>query len=129
MNSEPYDKSDDNRKWQESCDKEMKELDPNRSEKLEKVVAVPLRPLSSLEGTRHPTVYRARSNVTYVLRLMLRLRRVLLQDAAVYLYLGEKQGFRSPLLKTPGSVFSTAEFLSFQKDVIAAVTVERAEVP
>jgi hypothetical protein len=29
---EPYDKSNDKRKWQESCDKEMKEFDPNRAE-------------------------------------------------------------------------------------------------
>ncbi|KAK3845078.1 MAG: hypothetical protein J3R72DRAFT_418884 [Linnemannia gamsii] len=107
----------------------MKEFYPNRAEDLDKVVADPLKPLSKIEGTPRATVYRGHSNVTYVLRLMVRFRRVLLQDAAVLLYLGEKQRFRSLLLETSGSVFSSVEFLSFQKDVIAAVTVQRVEVP
>ncbi|KAF9898403.1 hypothetical protein EC991_011376, partial [Linnemannia zychae] len=107
----------------------MDQFDPNNTKELETVLPEPLVAPSKMDGARRPTVYRERSNVTFVLRLMIRFRRVLLQDAAVLLYLGEKQGFRSPLLETPGSVFSSAEFLSFQKDVIAAVTVQRIEVP
>ncbi|KAG0195468.1 hypothetical protein BGX33_003245, partial [Mortierella sp. NVP41] len=118
-----------NRDWRKECIMEMDQFDPNNTKELETVLPEPLVSLPKSEGTRRPTVYRGRSNVTYVLRLMVRFRRVLLQDAAVLLYLGEKQGFRSPLLETPGSVFGSAEFLSFQKDVIAAVTVQKVEVP
>lgn len=115
--------------WRKECIMEMDQFDPNNTKELETVLPEPLVSLPKSESTRHPTVYRGRSNVTYVLRLMLRFRRVLLQDAAVLLYLGEKQGFRSPLLETSGSVFSSVEFLSFQKDVIAAVMVQRVEIP
>jgi hypothetical protein len=50
---------------------------------------------------------------------------ILLQDAAVYLFLGSTQGLKSPLLGTLGSVFIMTQFLSFQKDIVAAILMER----
>ncbi|KAF9117347.1 hypothetical protein BGW39_002267 [Mortierella sp. 14UC] len=118
--------SDKNANWRKDCDREMNQFDPNNTKKLEAVRPQPLVPLpkSKPDSTRRPTVYRVRSNVSFVLHLMLRFRRVLLQDAAVYLFLGETQGFNSPLLETPGSVFQTEQFKLFKKDVVAALLME-----
>lgn len=99
-----------NTAWRKECIMEMDQFDPNNTKELETVLPESLVSLPESEGSRRPTVYRGRSNVTYVLRLMVRFRRVLLQDAAVLSYLGDKQGFRSPLLETPGSVFSSVSF-------------------
>ncbi|KAF9106205.1 hypothetical protein BGX30_008883, partial [Mortierella sp. GBA39] len=115
--------------WRKECDMEMDQFDPNDFKELVTVLPEPLAPLAEMKDSRRPTIYRARSNITYVLRLMVRLRRVLLQDAAMYLYLGELQGFRSPLLEISDNVFKDALFVSFQRDVVTAVLVERVEVP
>ncbi|KAG0061628.1 hypothetical protein BGZ89_011298, partial [Linnemannia elongata] len=72
-----------NTEWKRDCDREMEQFDPNNTAELETVLPEPLTPLFKADGSRPPTVYRVRSNITFVLRLMLRLRRVLLQDAAV----------------------------------------------
>ncbi|KAF8939964.1 hypothetical protein BGZ47_007923, partial [Haplosporangium gracile] len=96
---------------------------------LEIIKPVPVASLPKLEGNRRPTDFRAQSNATFVLRLMLRLRRVLLQDAAVYLFVGEKQGFRSPLLETPKSVFQDPLFVSFKRDVVQALELSLTKVP
>lgn len=77
---------------------EVDQFNPNNTKELETVLPEPLVSFPKSGGTRHPTVYRGRPNVKYALRLMVRFRRVLLQDAAVLLFLGERQGFRSPLL-------------------------------
>ncbi|KAF9117677.1 hypothetical protein BGW39_001902, partial [Mortierella sp. 14UC] len=123
--------SDKNAKWQKDFDREMNQFDPNNTKELEAVRPEPLVPLpkSKSDSTRRPTVYKVRSHVSFVLHLMLRFRRVLLQDAAVYLFLGETQGLNSPLLETPGSVFQTEKFKLFREDVVAALLMERVELP
>ncbi|KAG0379406.1 hypothetical protein BGX24_000571 [Mortierella sp. AD032] len=96
------------------CDKEMNQFDPNNTKEVETILPEPLIPLPESDNTRRPTVYRVRSNITFVLRLMLRFRRVLLQDAAVLLFLG---------------IFKSKKFLSIKMDVVAALLMERIELP
>ncbi|KAG9069411.1 hypothetical protein KI688_010313 [Linnemannia hyalina] len=89
---------------------EMDQFNPNNTKELETVFPEPLISLPKSEAARRPTVYRGHSNVTYVLRLM---------------YAFAESCFRMPRC----SVFSSSEFLSLQKDGIAAVMVQRVEVP
>ncbi|KAK3840222.1 MAG: hypothetical protein JOS17DRAFT_823826 [Linnemannia elongata] len=59
-----------NTAWRKECIMEMDQFDPNNTKELETVLPESLVSLPESEGSRRPTVYRGRSNVTYVLRLM-----------------------------------------------------------
>ncbi|KAG0356560.1 hypothetical protein BGX24_006402, partial [Mortierella sp. AD032] len=61
-----------NTEWWKDCDREMNQFDPNNTKKLETILPEPLILLTESDNTHRPTVYQVRSNVTFVLRLMLR---------------------------------------------------------
>jgi hypothetical protein len=50
---------------------------------------------------------------------------VILQDAAVYLYLERTQDIKSPLLDTCKSVLKTKSFESFQNEVVQVILIKK----
>ena len=79
---EPGSQGNDN--WRKEYDLEMQQFDPNNFEGLDDIEPYACEPMSSeLGGSESKSAVLAeRSNKKHVLRLMLRLRRVLPQDAA-----------------------------------------------
>ncbi|KAF9122053.1 hypothetical protein BGW39_010069 [Mortierella sp. 14UC] len=65
----------------------------------------------------------------FVLRLLVRLRCVILHDAANYLYLKSIYHYGSPLLEKLPDVFGSNVFDEFQKDVAAALSKQDPELP
>ena len=54
---------------------------------------------------------------------------MILQDATVYLSLGNTQGIKSPLLEIRKSVFKMKAFESFQKEVVQVIVMKKIPLP
>lgn len=127
----------DNSEWKKTCDNEMKEIDENEDEGVSdedeecadgtefveedgQMVQPKKKP-----ATKKPTVVQRSTDTAKrgFIRLLVRCRRVILQDAAVYLHLKKENCFvntkkTSNLNENP---FISTEFNSFQEDVIKAI--------
>ncbi|KAG0352353.1 hypothetical protein BGX24_007610, partial [Mortierella sp. AD032] len=108
--------SQENENWRKECDDEMNEVDPHNHEGLEGVLP-PVYVKPSKSNPAKAPIYRKHSNIKFVLRFLLRLRRVILQDAAAYLYLKSIYHYESPLLERLPNVFGSKAFEDFQKDI------------
>ncbi|CEP10192.1 hypothetical protein [Parasitella parasitica] len=119
--------------WKIACDKEMNEVDENEDEEAnvvnldadeDGVVFVEedgqLRPKKQVKGKgkqRGAVQSKNDSAKKGFLRLLIRCRRLILQDAAVYLYLKRENNW----VNTKIPIFSSDAFKAFQEDVVIAV--------
>ncbi|KAG9067473.1 hypothetical protein KI688_012256 [Linnemannia hyalina] len=116
--------SRENELWRKECDLEMQEFDPNDSDNLDDVEPYAFEPNPNPLKMNKATALAQRSK-KHVLRMMLRLRRVLLQDAAEYLYRYPDIAL-SPLLGKCPEVFESLMFDAFKENV--AMSLKRHEM-
>ncbi|KAG9061541.1 hypothetical protein KI688_007119 [Linnemannia hyalina] len=120
--------SRENELWRKECDLEMQEFDPNNSDNLDDVEPYAFEPNPNPLKMNKATALAQRSNKKHVLRLMLRLRRVLLQDAAEYLYRYPDIAL-SPLLEKSPEVFESQMFDAFKENVMMSLKRHEIDVP
>lgn len=120
--------SPENELWRKECDLEMQEFDPNNNDNLDDVEPYAFEPNPNPLKMSKATALAQRSNKKHVLQLMLRLRRVLLQDAAEYLYRYPDMAL-SPLLRMCPKVFEGPMFDAFKKDVAMSLKRHEIDVP
>src|SRR5690349_17697373 len=118
----------ENEQWRRECDLEMQEFDPNNNDNLDDVEPYAFEPNPKLSKVNKATALARRSNKKHVLRLMLRLRRVLLQDAAEYLHRYPDITL-SPLLEKYPEVFEGPMFEAFKEDVTKSLKRLETDVP
>ncbi|KAI9021416.1 hypothetical protein CLU79DRAFT_753236 [Phycomyces nitens] len=109
----------DNAAWKKVCDKEIKEVDENEDGRM---VQQRIKQIKK----KHLAVQRSTDTAKRgFLRLLIRCRRVILQDAAVYIYLKKENSLvntnveRNVLSSNP---FLSAEFKLFQDSIVEAIT-------
>ncbi|KAG2206098.1 hypothetical protein INT47_003747, partial [Mucor saturninus] len=122
-----------NVEWEAACDKEMKEIDENEDED-DNVINLEIRsqadPVEFVEEDGRMLLKEKKSNGKQkktqnsidtakrgFLRLLIRCRRIILQDAAIYLYMNKENKYVS----NDKPLFSNYQFKMFQQDVIAAI--------
>ncbi|KAF8923424.1 hypothetical protein BGZ47_004771, partial [Haplosporangium gracile] len=120
--------SPENNQWRIECDQEMNEFDPNNNDNLDDIEPYAFQPNPNRLKINKATALAQRSNKKHVLRLMLRLRRVLLQDAAEYLYRYPDMAL-SPLLEKCPEVFKSPMFDAFKEDVVMSLKRRETDVP
>jgi hypothetical protein len=118
--------SEENRLWRLECDNEMMEMDVNNEEDLENIEPYGFTPGSSSTTSHASSWASMSSNKKFVLKTLLRLRRVLLQDAAEYLYRYKPE--QSPLLQAH-SLFTHPLFKEFKIQVHKALDRPVKQIP
>ncbi|OAD76857.1 hypothetical protein PHYBLDRAFT_142363 [Phycomyces blakesleeanus NRRL 1555(-)] len=123
-----------NAKWVAVCEKEMNEVDENEDED-ENIINLEIDEeadsvefveedgrLQSKEKKRKGKKRATQSSINTTkhgfLRLLIQCRRIILQDAAVYLYLNKENKH----INTRNLPFSSNSFRMFQEDIVAAIT-------
>lgn len=120
--------SRENIAWREECILEMNEFNPNNNDCLEKIEPYAFDPSPNNSKVSKGTALVQRSNKKHVLRLLLRLRRIILQDAAEYLYRFPDMAL-SPLLEEYRDVFESEAFKSFQEEFKVCLDRKDGNVP
>ncbi|KAG9065425.1 hypothetical protein KI688_002750 [Linnemannia hyalina] len=114
--------------YKKECDLEMLEFDPNNSDNLDDVEPYAFKPNPNLLKMNNATALAQHSNKKHALQLMLRLRRVLLQNAAEYLYRYPDVAL-SPLLGKCPEVFESPIFDAFNENVAMSLKRHGVDVP
>ncbi|GJJ71712.1 hypothetical protein EMPS_04069 [Entomortierella parvispora] len=109
--------------WQEECIQEMEERNANEASQLQNVV--PLQYDSSIRGMVSANTRQSEMAKKCFLKALLRLRRVILQDAAEYLC--KHSNVKSPLLAF--GVFETPAFQAFKEQVATVLSTKEAVLP
>ncbi|KAI7870889.1 uncharacterized protein EV154DRAFT_570817 [Mucor mucedo] len=106
--------------WEAACDNKMKEIDEKEDED-DNVINMEIR--SQADPVEFNSIETAKRGF---LRLLIRCRRIILQDAAIYLYMNKENKHVS----NDKRLFSNYQFKMFEQDVIAAInspSIDRLE--
>lgn len=115
--------SEMNKRWRQECVDDMNEKDEDQPEELEGIL-----PLDSPEaepGVRPIHSAHIAMNKKRFFKLLVRMRRIILQDAVVYLH--RYKNVKSPLLEN--DVFTSDLFLQFQDQLVPLLDQDDALLP
>lgn len=129
----------DNYEWKKTCEKEMHEYDENEDDESdieEEILEFVEEDGQIIEKRRKPSAKKVASVERSVdtakrgfLRLLVRCRRVILQDAAVFLHLGKENAFVNTKARSENP-FTSSSFKDFQEhvaDAVSAPSIDRLQ--